>query len=82
MNPDNQFHLSQLDQNENCPRFFNISSIGENNPRCNINVTMQSPPNQFSETAAAFREEGRGTIFPTKVVEITNTSLLAKSYQC
>ena len=54
MNLDNLCYLNQFYEND--PRFFNISSIREKNPRSNKKVTMQSPLNQFSETAAAVRE--------------------------
>ena len=54
INLDNQSYLNQL--YENNTRFFDISPIRENNPRSNKKVTMQSPLNQFSETAAAVRK--------------------------
>ena len=54
MSLDYQSYLNQL--YENNTRFFNILPIRENNPSSNKQVTMQSPLNQFSETAAAVRE--------------------------
>ena len=54
MNLDNESYLNQL--YENNTRFFNILPIRENNPRSNTKVTIQSPLNQFSETAAVVRE--------------------------
>ena len=51
---ENQSYLNQLYENKT--RIFNISSIRENNPRSNTKVTIQSPLNQFSETAAVVRE--------------------------
>ena len=54
LNLDNQSDLNQL--YENNTQFFNISPIRENNPRSNKKVAIESPPNQFNQTAAAVRE--------------------------
>lgn len=71
MNPDNQSYLKNL--YENRQSFFNISFIPENNPRSNINVTVQSPLSQFSEFAAAFIEYRR-SLQPIHSLIISNES--------
>ena len=52
MNLDNQSYLNQLYENNKC--FFNIALVHAKNQRSNKKVTMQSPPNQFSETLFFF----------------------------
>ena len=54
INLDTQSYLNQL--YENNTRFFNILRIRESNSSSNKKVIMQSPLNQFSETAVTIRE--------------------------
>ena len=54
MNLHNLCYLNQFYESEPC--FYIISSIHQKNPKSNKKVTMQSPLNHFSQTAAVVRE--------------------------